>query len=227
MYTLTEQEMERIVQYINGDAPDVISTDIPARLLKIAADLQKRLIKDTSFLLDRNKTLQQQIRRLKDKHEEAFAAGDFRDHEAEFHDTDLAMLAIHHLLAQEVRYAMPTVMHMVYLAYAAGLTKGVRLCVEPPVVTKQGPWFWRIRNRMENLLYQQPDKEQIDSIRAADPGLYVLMKNVVAKYRDVDTIKMLCNTEPVRRNGPSANGGKWNKIIPDAQIWNWQKNKKQ
>lgn len=224
-YTLNQKEMDRLIAYLNDEDPDVIHTDIPKRYLHVAYDLQKKMLSDLSSVWKGNTSLKKQIDRLKGSKTEAYAGGNFAEHEGGFHDTDIALIAIRHFRGMNARYSLEKVIHVVYLAYAVFLQQGVRLTIEHPQAWEKGPWFWRVSSRMKDGLYAEPDPDAVRDINRRDPAVSAIVKNICAKYRDVDTRDMLVRSKPFKENDKEHNGGKWNREIPDSEIWAWQKSR--
>ena len=230
MYAPTQEEINALIRYINGEDPDVLYTEAPKTFLRMAYDLQKKITQDVAHLTQKNADLEKKLARLMEKKEDTFLKGEFKDHEAGYQDTDIAKVVILYLKKINCRYDTEKVVHLTYLTYALFLTKGVRLFPQHPQATGRGPWLWRVSNHLEKrnekgkmLLYEDPATDCLNELAAKDTSVFAIVKNIVEKYHDTDLREMLLRSRPQQNNSKEKNDGKWNKEIPDGEIYAWQK----
>lgn len=230
MYAPTQQEIDALVSYINGQSPEVLYTEAPKTYLRMAYDLQKRLIQDVAKLSRRNEELEKRLERQLEKKSSSFQQGEFKDHEAGYQDTDIAKIVIFYLKKGKYAYNMEKVIHITYLTYALFLTKGTRLFPQRPQATGRGPWLWRVNTHLEKkdssgkmMLYLDPDQQYLKEMCDKDLSVFAIVRRIVEKYADTDIREMLLRSAPQQNNAREHNDGKWNKEIPDGEIYAWQK----
>lgn len=223
-YAPNQQQIDNLLQYLNDqtDNPDYDAIDT---FLRMARDIQKKILSESKALRKENETLKTRLDRINEKKTQSYEIGEFTDCPLGLRDTDIAQMVIYYLQLGNHKYRMSTVCYLIYLTYALFLTKGIRLCAERPQATSAGPWFWRVSNKMEKNLYDKVPTNIIKAIAEKDNSIPAIIRNIVEKYHDAQLSDLLKNSFPYVNADRDHNEGKWNKTIDDGQIFQWQKSR--
>lgn len=224
---ITEQESQKLIDFIEKNDSSVLETDIPQRFLGLASAYQKKLVETVRELRKENAKLARKIKTQEYEKEQAVLAEDFKD--LGFDSVDIALAIMYFVNQRCVKISKMMLMCIFYEAYTTWLADhGERICLEHPVALESGPWFWRAHKKIPNVNVSV-DKALVDRIYECNKGVVVFLRNVVNRYydrRESDLIGFFKRSRPYKNASAKNNGGKWSNEIKDSDIYHWKKDLK-
>ena len=221
---LTEEEMKKIVSFIENDDMTILDTDIPQRLAGLHNAVQKKIADSLKSTLKENAKLSRRMQEKVRRAEIEVENGDFAD--LAFDSVDIAKALLYCIHLKDGRVTRTKLMAILYEVYAAWLASHrERLFLEHPVAYEYGPWFWRVCNKLPNV-NAPVGRDSLDAVFEKNKGVGVLIQRAAEKYYDHnerDLQEYLLKSSPYRKCTREYNGGKWNKEIPDTEIYRWKK----
>lgn len=226
-YEFSPEELAKIFAYGNNEPLDSpLSVDLIKRFLGFAAAVQNRSVTDFSRAVAALRERDREIERLSIRCGEMDKAGDFAD--LEFDSVELAKVIMYTLNEKRIGYSMRTVNYLLYEAYASWLCRyRERLTKEAPVATEWGPNFWNPMRKIGSVRCVVT-REDFSRVAERNAGVAVFLRNVSLRYGDWTESKLrdsFIRTVPYKNALPEHNAGKWNKVIDDADIYAWRKEK--
>ena len=222
LYEMTPDELQSVLGWLNDEEGHKSPPEAAAKLINISTRLQKKLLDDALRSGREAAGYRRRLERIASKNEAAAAAGDFKD--LGFDSVDVARCLLHCLQEMGMFCSRNKLIHLVYVAYASWLaSKGERICIEHPVATEWGPNYWRVYKHIASPAAIVP-YDAFKTIAERNSGLAVFLRNVARKYgdyRDGDLERYVCG-KPYKNALPEHNDGKWNKVIADADIYEWK-----
>lgn len=225
MYSLTTDDLKKIVDYVEKGDESVLETDALSTFISLNAALVKRM---STSIAGKNRNiamLERRFERIQKRSDAEIAIGNFP--EAQRDSADVAHMLIYHLQMHDAILTKNKVIHILYLMYASWLyNKKERLFLEHPCATEWGPQFWRVYGRIDVKF--RMSNEQYAQLAKADPAAAAFCKNAAQKYHDYPETDLkfhLKKSKPYLNALPETNYGKWNKEISDTDIFNWKKEK--
>ena len=220
-FTLTTEEQDRIVEFINGENPGFASSGIAEKLFRIAGEVQKRMVKELSQAQKRIEKQEEKVVRLEDRNRRKM---EMEAEEGVFSDLDIDSVtfakAVAAVASRYMKYVSRTrIICLMYECYAAWLVSHrQRLFNESPVRTKWGVNFWRVYKAISGGPFNG-DEECFRKIVEMEPGAANLICNVTVKYagwNDNVLQERFLKSRPVME-------AENNKRIDDAKIYGWKK----
>lgn len=223
----TPQQIESLNDFLSGGNLSALTDGSLKYFFTVSDALKNKLL---SSCADREKVISRQentIQRLRNKKEKEFLEGNFV--ELGWDSLDLAYYLLYCLQQLKTyRLSKTKVVYLLFEAYSSWLaSKGEKICIECPVATPEGPWFWRVSNRI-NINEIRPFSD-VEKVKNVNPGLAKFLGNVARKYYDYSDSQLkayFCKQSFYKEAKPEKNNGKWNKILSDTQIYSWKKNEK-
>lgn len=223
-YILSPEELKGILDFVNNENNDVVSTDAPQRFMNIAAAFNAKMYK--MMLHERNRAVRSErtVERMKTRLSKQSEAGDFV--ELKLDSIDLAKCIIYLLQEKEAYYTRNTVQYILFEAYATWLSEhSERLTSERPVAQEWGPHFWRVSNKLGKMS-AKAGYDDWTRITSQNPGVAAFLRNVVGKYYDwkeADLKNMMKESVPYKNAARKGDDDKWGHPIKDADIFAWNK----
>lgn len=228
-FTLTQEEMNSILDYINDDtgSTQMPSYDVVGNFQALYFTFQRKLAKDYEEMKKKCFRMERRLERIDAHEERQTAEGVFK--ESGLDSVDVADVLLYHLQQLKVyKFTKSKFMHILFHMYASWLgSKKERLCMEHPVCTEFGPQFWRVYKRL-NLNLEVP-YERVKALQEKRADIASYIRNAAHKYYDCkesDLAEAHKKSAPYKNALPHFNGGKWNKEISDSDIFLWQNNPK-
>lgn len=223
LYDITKEELDELKRYAEDEDAVLSDYAILKRFLNLEFAVMNKMAKDLPKQRRAALRGQERINRLMAKRESDHAAGEFADTGLDSVDVALALL---YKLQQKKTYQLTLnkVMHILYEMYASWLaSKGERLCIEHPVALESGPWFWRVRNKVD--VRTRLDESAFSELKSRNPGVAAFVANAAEKYYDytASDLEKYVKGMPYTNADASHNKGKWNGEIKDADIYAWKK----
>jgi uncharacterized phage-associated protein len=222
-YNLTQDELNKIIRYVEDGNKEILSTDIPTRFTALFGAFERKMSKD---LIENEKkllVLQTKMERANLKEEKLIDNGIFQETAIDSVDVANALL---YCLQQLKTYKLTKskFLLILYEMYASWLgTKKERLFIEHPVATEYGPQFWRVYKRLD-LTVKVP-YSAFEALAKQNSGIAAFAKNAATKYYDYsekDLHDPVIISKAYKNALPIHNNGKWNKEISDKDIFVWK-----
>lgn len=223
-YRLTAEQMTALQSYLDGNERTA-EVDNAIKALTHLSDAvrsenERRYLDSRRQIRELNRKVDRLSRQLSSSAQNAT----FQD--LALDSLDLANVIVFYLQRKgESLFGKTRVIYLLYEAYSSWLGEHMeRLCIEHPVATEFGPWFWRVSTKID--VKSRKTQADISKIAESNAGLVKFIENVVNKYdgySDTRLKEFFCNAKPYRDSLPEHNGGKWNKVISDAEIYFWRK----
>lgn len=228
MPNLLPEELSEVLAFVEGPSDAQINPETLLRFYSLHSAVQKKIFSQVVVLRGRNSRLQKKVDKAAEKENMATVPGGFTDTGIDSYDLATALL---YQLQQTKTYSLTLnkLILILFEMYSSWLSsKKERICTEHPVHAKYGPMFWRVYNRMRNGSLKTPvPYESWKEFAAGHPSVAAYVRNAARKYfdypeselRDVFNQSDLC-----RSTMPESNNGKWNKELPDEEIYKWKTN---
>lgn len=227
LFALTEQQIRDLNDFLEGTSTSVISDGTLKYFFAVSSQLRNQLLKTAVTSVGQKERAEAKLEQLKAKQVKKYEQGSFT--ELGFDSLELAACLTYYLQQMKAwKLSKAKVEYILFEAYASWLeSKGERLCVEAPVATSLGPWFWRVSHRLN--LDVKRTYDDVRKIQEQNPGVAKFLENVARKYYDYSESQLknyFCKQQFYREALPEMNGGKWNKTLSDASIWQWKRAQK-
>lgn len=223
LYDITKEELDELKRYAENEDAVLADYGILKRFLNLQFAVMNKMAKDLPRQRSAAVRNQERIERMKAKMDSSHAAGEFPD--TGLDSVEIAQALLRHLQQKNTyRLSLNKVMYILYEMYASWLSsKGERLFIEHPVAQESGPWFWRVRNKVD--IRTKVSDSVISELKAKNPGVAVFVANAAEKYYDysLTDLEKHVKSMPYRNADSSHNKGKWNGEIKDADIYAWKK----
>lgn len=225
-YRLTAEQMTALQSYLDGSERTAETDDAIKALTHLSDAVRSE--NERRYLDSRRQVreLKRKVERLSRQLSSSAENASFQD--LAFDSLDLANVIIFYLQRKGTpgsTFGKTRVIYLLYEAYSSWLGQHMeRLCIEHPVATEYGPWFWRVSSKID--VKTRRTAADISKVAELNAGIVKFIENVVDKYdgyQDVRLKEFFCNAKPYRDSLPEHNGGKWNKVISDAEIYFWRK----
>ncbi len=228
IYELSARELDMIIGFVRDGDTAVLETGAIGKLYNLAAATGKRLTEETLRRQSRIFTLERSLDRYRRKEAQAAAEGVFES--MDFDSLEIASALLYQLQRfQAAKLTKTKIVYILYEMYASWLaSKRKRLFNEHPVATEWGPQLWRVYSKIGSPAARVPYSSW-ENITGQSPAVAKFIENSAAKYagaREKEMRETYVNSEPYRLCTADKNGGKWNKEIPDSEIYVWKKNQK-
>ena len=226
-YSIDQTDMERLQAFIDGKDPNVLFTELPERLFRLAEAVRRQSLEESRKAIRTKASLEKRLDRFQVSKEKDYQQGQFG--EANRDSLEVAY-AIKHV-ANEAGYFIKKNMLilLLYDVYANWLYSGKeRLTDEEPKATAMGPQFWKVFKKIDMKLSTNQTRQYYRSLTEYNPGIVAIIKNVVNKYilMDESRVASIMKSNDAYRNASKENNdGKWNKTISAADIYQWKKDK--
>jgi len=226
-YGLTQDDVSSLISFVNGDNDTVVDDDAIERLLRLANDVQRKLLSNLRRETKSNLRLTSKVQDLettkKKTIEAKVEAGAFEALGLE--SIDIAKVIIHYLKANDFYVTQKKVVMLLYMVYSWWLYKNREvITIDAPVTQAWGPQFWRAYSHFNEIA----QTNEIPSYLGQNySGIVAVTKNIVAKYgnyMDKALSDYLCKTTPYMRAVERGNG-KWNSPLDNTEIYHWRKSK--
>lgn len=224
MYTLTPEEDEMLVKYVNGESDAFLDTEGPEKVMRLARDLSRKMAADLRSAIRERDRLRAKAEALQERR-----AKDLDETLAEgaapctgLSATDVAWAVVDACRRGGIWCSRSKLLLFVYECYCSWMgSKKERLCVDEPVISEYGPQFWSVFKRVDPRA--EPPEDALARAYGADSGIRIFVERVTRKYAGTqarDLAKYYIASEPYRR-AAKAGGGKTNTRISDADIYRW------
>ena len=224
-WNFTPEELSRILDFVNNDNEDVLTTDLPQRFSNLCSAFNAKLIKSVGVQRSRAVRAERTIERLRARLDGRVAEGSFV--ELDFDVVDLARCVLYIANVNNLFVTRNTLQYILYHAYARWLAdNNERLTVQRPVVQEWGPHFWSVSHKIGNNMKISVTYDDYKKISEKNPGVAKFLENVVKKYATIPEAELkgiLLQSAPYRNAVPVHAGEKWGKEIKDADIYAWKK----
>lgn len=219
---LTAEDVLKLQEYIDGTNDAVIAEDVVDRFFRMGEALRRKMLSDARQYRSRSERLGNTVERIRSKEKDDAAAGKFND--LGFTSVEIARALTWCLTETGVYTSAYKKQYILYEIYASWLNSHrERICIEHPEAVEWGPWFWSVSKNMEKG--PACTKDDWDAVHARNAGLAVMIRNAARKYAatsERDIKDYLVRSKPYRMSTKEHNGGKWNKEIPDKEIYLWK-----
>lgn len=228
MYELTPKELQDIIAYVRDDDTQVLDTGAVERFTNLASALSRKLLEDTRHLSKANGTMRRRLDRYEAREQAAIDSEGFPS--LDFDSLDIASALLYQLQQLKTYRLTPEKLNLIlYGMYASWLAgKRQRLFLEHPQATPWGPRFWRVFKRISDVNLRVP-YELWQNLTEKDTAVAGFIKRYAEKYYDTkekDLLDFFKKSKPYKNATADKNGGKWNKEIPDSEIFAWKTEKK-
>lgn len=219
---LTYQQLDALVRFADEDR-ELVDMEAVDALMALSYAVQRNLNRRLTGTLKRNKMLQERLESRREAEQERIEAGQIEESNR---DSLLVARALLYQLQHLKTYRLTPykVNAILYEMYASWLySKKVRLFLEHPVATEWGPRLWHAFKKIN--VNERISDEEWNFFAANNPAVAAFVTNSARKYYEVTEstlTKMFMETKAFRNASASANGGKWNKEIADADIYEWK-----
>lgn len=226
LYDITPEELDALKRYAQDEDSILEDYTLLKRFLNLQFAVMGKMAKDLPRQRAAAKMYRDRLERLKARKEAAAAAGEFS--EAGFDTVEVARALVYRF--QQLKtypLSMTLVMAVLYDIYATWLKQyDERLFIEHPVAQEKGPWFWRVSQHVD--LKERQSASAFSSIAERNPAVAAIVRNAADKYHDykLDQLLNYVMGTPYRAVDKQHNGGKWNGVLRDADIYEWKKNVK-
>lgn len=229
MYELTPEEQATLLNFVEGNDAEAISTNV---IGKVAA-LNERI---TNSLLERCRSLEKVNARLTARLEKLEAARERRYVDGEFDEmglsAELILKATYYAVGEYAREhqikngcSVTRAVLIMFEVYANWLEKRkTRICVDHPVAINAGPWWWGAVKSITKP--STAYKDSFDKLAVTCRDLLFTMKATTKKYMytpETDLKKFICECPAYTEATDQYNNGKWNKVLDDGKIYLWRK----
>lgn len=223
---LTQEQMDSIVHYINGDEGAKMNESIVATFDMLYLKLHKRIMLNLIAEEKKNTRLNVKVAKMEEKRNSQKTA----DTNGEgFGCTGLDSADVAGCLTWELQNILQKgvsksrMLKILYLMYATWLaTKKERLFLEHPVATERGPIFWRAYKKINTEV--NIDASYHTRMASQNPGVAVFARNAARKYYDMnekDLEEYIKSGEPYKNALPGPDG-KWCRQLSDNDIFLWR-----
>ena len=221
-YSIHPENLKAIEDFVNDKTND-IPIEAAKELQTIFFAFQRKTLACAKTYKDKALHLTKRLERINAKAEKAAEQGDFSETGLDSFDVANALLYQLQLLGAPV-HNKNKIIYILFEMYSSWLaSKKQRLFLEHPVATEWGPQFWRVYKRL-NIKTAIPETAWKD-LTSSNPAVAAFTKNAAAKYADYheNTLKdYFIKGEPYKNATAEKNGGKWNKVISDTDIYLWK-----
>lgn len=227
LYDITNEELQQIIAFVEDGDEKVMTGGAINKFYALSAALGRKLIETNQTAAKKNFLLERKIDSYRKKEETAVQEGIFEESGLDSVDVALALL---YCLQQVKTYQLSQnkLVYILYEMYASWLaSKKQRLFVEHPCAHPDGPRFWRVFNRIQNVKSPIP-VECYSKIANLSPAIAAFTKRAATKYYDYkesDLKTLFKKSRPYINAMPDKNNGKWSKEITDSDIFVWKSSK--
>lgn len=222
-YRLSQKEMDFLQEFIDGKADDILTTDITDRLFRLSEAVRRGVSEAARRNAQKLSTAEKKLERIRMKEDRAVVDEDFP---CLMVDTlDLVYIIRYYASKQSAYMPSETLMFILFDTYANWLYEyRQRITLEHPECQEKGAWFWSIKGKID---YKKSDvSDSFNRVAAVDKGIIALIHGLVdkyCKYKPEDLVAVVTSTPPYRNAAPDRNGGKWNGILKDSDIFLWKR----
>ena len=225
MFDFTPQQIADLNAFIEGSSTKVLTDGTLKLFYAVESKIRARLAQNALDADTKVARIQRKLDKYEAERDRLRMEGVYTD--LNFDSVDIANAILYEL--QQVKtwkLSKAKVVYLLFEAYASWLAgKGERICIEPPVATAEGPWFWRVSNKID--IKVQRTRADVDKIYGVNSGLAAYLHNLVRKYYDYSDGQLkeyFCRQKFYKEATPEHNAGKWNKVLSDKSIVLWKKN---
>lgn len=223
---LTQQQMDRIVNYINGVKDATMNEEIITLFDGLYFRLHRRIMHNLIQEEKKNERLNVRIAKMQEKSKITKTT----DENVEGYScTGLDSVDIAGCLAFEMQalchkgVQKSKILRILYIMYASWLaSKKERLCLEHPVATERGPMFWRAYKKIDPMTIIGPEHHK--NVASQNPSVATFIRNTARKYYDIDDkdLEDYINSGAPYKNALPRKGEKWCKPLSDNDIYLWK-----
>lgn len=219
---LNAEQLENLIRFAEDDrlAPDLEAVEA---LNILHEAVQRGVVKHLSGAMKRNASLTDRLERYKERQKQKIINGEFKDTEIE--STLVAKALLYQLQRRRTyQFTQKKFVGILYLMYASWLFHHKeRLFREQPVAREFGPQFYKVWTKVN--IDKPATWADFKALQDTDPGRAVFCENAAEKYYDDKESEILgpvMRSQAYRNAGKENNGGKWNKVIEDTDIYLWR-----
>lgn len=220
---LTYQQLDTLTRFAD-DEKSPIDMEAVEALNILAYTVQRNIAKLLTGAQKRNRMLQERLDKFRERNEEKAIAGEFTTRQV---DSAVAARALLYQLQQLKTWKLSRakVIAILFEMYASWLYgKKERIFDEEPVATEYGPQFW---HAWKSINVSDPVSfDEWAAFAKENTDIAAYMKNAARAYYDKteSTLNKIFKATIAYKNAmPEKNGGKWNKVIEDRDIYAWKK----
>ena len=222
-YRLSQQDMDTLQEFIDGKADDVLLSDVTDRLFRLTEAVRRTVSETARRNARKAASAERKLERIRTREDRAVEDEDFP---CLLVDTlDLAYIIRYYAGKAGAFLPTETLMFILFDTYANWLYQNrQRLTVDHPECQEKGAWFWSIKGKID---YKKTDFSDVfGRVSAVDTGIPAMIRSLVdkyTKYRPEQIVEMIHRIPPYVKASPKNNGGKWNGILKDSEIFLWKR----